>query len=68
MEFSKEVQGDVVILTVNLFRATLKEAENFIINVQIILIDNLPHGEYAFYCLCLLTSIPNNFINSDYSE
>ncbi len=29
MEFSKEVQGDVVILTVNLFRATLKEAENF---------------------------------------
>ncbi len=29
MEFSKEVQGEVLIITVNLFRATLKEANNF---------------------------------------
>lgn len=29
MEFTKEVQGDVLVITVNLFRATLKEAENF---------------------------------------
>ncbi len=29
MEFAKETQGDIVIVTVNLFRATMKEAENF---------------------------------------
>jgi anti-anti-sigma factor len=29
MEFSKEVQGDILVITVNLFRATLKEADNF---------------------------------------
>lgn len=29
MEFTKEVQGDVLVVTVNLFRATLKEADSF---------------------------------------
>lgn len=29
MEFSKETQGDILIVTVNLFRATMKEAESF---------------------------------------
>lgn len=29
MEFSKEVQDDILVITVNLFRATLKEADNF---------------------------------------
>lgn len=44
------------------------DGEQFIINVQIILIDNLIKGEQAFYCLCLLSSIPNRYINSEYSE
>lgn len=29
MDFAREVKGDVVLITVNLFRATLKEAEDF---------------------------------------
>ncbi|MBS4033107.1 MAG: STAS domain-containing protein [Ignavibacterium sp.] len=33
MEFTKEVQSDVLVLTVNLFRATLKEADNFKTNL-----------------------------------
>jgi anti-anti-sigma factor len=33
MEFTKEVQGEVLVLTVNLFRATLKEADNFKTNL-----------------------------------
>lgn len=29
MEFTRETQGEIFVITVNLFRATLKEADNF---------------------------------------
>lgn len=29
MEFTRETQDDILVITVNLFRATLKEADNF---------------------------------------
>lgn len=29
MEFTRETQGEILVITVNLFRATLKEADNF---------------------------------------
>lgn len=29
MEFTRETQGDILVITVNLFRATMKEADNF---------------------------------------
>jgi hypothetical protein len=38
------------------------------INVQMILIDHLRWGQYTFYCICLLSSISERSLNTEYSE
>lgn len=42
--------------------------DNLSINVQMILIENLKSGEYVYYCLNILNSIPDNNLNTDLSE
>lgn len=38
------------------------------INVQMILIDHLRWGQYTFYCICLLSSVSERYLNTEYSE
>ena len=45
-----------------------KEDEEFILNVQFILVDSLRSGEHVFYCLNLLSAIPPNLLNTELSE
>jgi hypothetical protein len=45
-----------------------EDSDSFMINVQMVLIDHLRWGQFTYYILCLLNSIPDRYIMTEYSD